>query len=156
MLIIGGQAATVSVGGRILTDTVNLKVFRAYTNTNARSGFKQPDNTAYQVPVGKQLRIVGSKMLTANSSANGFMGCFGYADNSLGIDVATAATSPNYAYVGTTPANVGTTSLYSTTSERTAVEGFHNFVVPQSKYLVFERLTNIPTVCELYGYEEDT
>lgn len=146
-----GTIPTLTVGGRVFTDLTTLKVLHASVSTDTRaSTFRAEGATAgYPVTTAKTLTIAAINIY--NISGNNGKWRFGYADNDVGFDSATALTNPIHMAASTdtgfnVPGNSATTW---------ANNGYVNplFPIPATKYFFVVLSTTSTSQVVAYGYE---
>jgi hypothetical protein len=94
MEISSGIAPTLTVGGRVMTDTANLIILCAEISGN-NSTFRKPNSsTGYSTPAGKTLNILAMRISTTAAGAQGVNLCYG--DTDLGWSVVANPVTPVY------------------------------------------------------------
>lgn len=127
LLCLGSTVNAVGVGGRY---------------TTARSGFA---TSGYQVTAGKSLRILAVRMVVVDATAGGGSSDFwGYGDTDVGVNSASAPTTPiNSNVMKPGPARVGNSTVYTVTGKAE---------VPAQKY-IFAENDGASAFWNFYGYE---
>jgi hypothetical protein len=149
-----GTIPTLTVGGRVFTDLSTLITLVTAIQTANRSGTFRLTNgsSGYPVTASKTLTVSAMSVISTNQVAGNSAGVasFGYADNDVGVNSATALTTPVYyggsALIGLAPVgepSFGGEFQYSV-----------KLVVPAGKYpfAVQDGSANI-LVIHAYGYE---
>lgn len=147
-----GVIPTLTIAGRVFSDTKNLKILRGnigsntnrYTTTRISSG-----SGGYQVPVGYQLRVLAVRIDTVTGAAGSNLTIL-YSDNDQGIGTTTAPTNPVY-MGGAAGSSYITGGITAAGEKETPVD----FVIPAGKYLGFDGQGNsISCQVQAYGYLE--
>ena len=144
-----GIAPSLTVSGRVITDLANLMVLHsAGDSTNLYATARKGNASAgYQVPVGKQLRIVAAK-ITTNLSTGNNIAHIGYGDN----DIGTGSSSPPTNNVRIAGLYLMAFNLANTMQG--PIEAACDFVVPAGKYLYTACAVTTPTWL-IYGILEN-
>lgn len=142
---------TVTVGGRVFTDTTNLiMLVCANQNTNGCTFRKPGSSTGYLVPVGKTFKAQALQLNVTVGASNSLMSV-GYADNDVGVNTSTAPTNPVYA-AGNSLAS-GFFNLNLTGAPLQVV--LPDFLIPAQKYIYQVASGGTATYATvLFGYEQ--
>lgn len=139
-----------SVGGqnfpRSLTGT--MKILTGNTNTtNGFATLREVNATAgYQVPVGKNFRIVAVRLVTSDGTSY-LLGSIGYGDTDVGMSAAAAPTNPVY------QSGAQLASVLRAPADG-MVEAVTDFVVPTGKYPFYaDGSSSQAGSCQVFGYE---
>lgn len=147
----GSGGPSLLIGGRVMSDVASLKTlpFRVTETAGTLNCTPRLSNgtAGYQVPVGKQFRIVAARIDVFTVSGNGGFN-IAYADNDMGFSTNNAPVN-RVDYAG----DANSTPLGSETIG--IVEASIDFVVPAGKYIgIFGNGVNAGNG-QLFGYEEN-
>ncbi len=149
-----GTIDTLTVGGRVFTDLVNIIVLGGYITTNTNSCLRKSNGAAgYAVTSGKTLTISAVRAqsgvtLSATEGVSGFS--LAQADVDVGLDSASALTNPVYDR-GT--ASFRTAYLFSAAGQNNVVDvGGISLPVLATKYLAVNGSSTAMSIMA-FGYE---
>ncbi len=148
-ILVGPQIPTLSIGGRVFTDLVNLITLEGNFNAavNGYCTLRLPSGTAgYAVTTAKTLKIVAVELMTLVVAATGTVR-IGYADTDQGVATNTAPTNPIY------PAGAIANGWCDTSIANTTAYNL-NFPVIAGKYIfIYNGGTAAQGAFRAYGYE---
>lgn len=145
-----GVIPTLTIAGRVFTDLTTLIITGGVVVTPGnRTSLRLPNGSAgYPVTALKTLNIVAIEVQNSSAAGNAdAVTQFGYGDNDVGVDSATAITNPVY-YGGS-----ATNSIMAPAAAQSTQQFILNFNVPAGKYVFFQNNASANVSIRIFGYE---